>query len=89
VHRHVRAQLLGEPGTFLGDLVVAVIVAGDEQSGDLEPDVRGMAQVLQRVQYRLQVPGRDAVVEVVGERLEVDVGGVEVGEQLPSGSSVM
>ena len=41
------------------------------------------AQVFQGVQHRVQVAGADAVVEVVGERLEVDVRGVEVGVQLP------
>ena len=39
-------------------------------------------EVEQRVQDRLQVPSGDPVVEVVCERLEVDVGRVDVREQL-------
>ena len=65
----------------LVDLVVAVVVAGDEQRGDLHPHAVG-DQPLQRVEHRLQVAAAHLPVEVLGERLQVDVDGIHPREQL-------
>ena len=81
VQRHVRAQAIGDPARFSLDLGVRVVQAGYEQGGDLEPDARFAAHVLERVQDRREVSGADAVVEVLAERLQVDVGGVHVAEE--------
>ncbi len=82
VQRDVGAEVVGEPGALGVDLGIRVVVPGDQQRGDLEPHVGVPPQVHQGVQHRLQVCRAGAVIEVVGERLEVHVRRVEVGEQL-------
>ena len=64
------------------DLRGRVVLARDEQGRDLEPDVRLVLEVDQRVEHRLE-PGRaEPLVEALGERLQVDVGRVHVREEL-------
>ena len=64
------------------DLVVGVVLAGDEQRRDLEPDVGLVHEVAQRVEHRLQVRAAELEVELVGERLEVDVRRVHLRVEL-------
>src|SRR5229473_2985890 len=55
VERHIRTQRLHQPFTELGDFALGIIMARDEQSGDLKPNARLMMEILQRLQHRLQV----------------------------------
>ena len=59
VQRHVGAQVLGDPRGQLVELGVAVVAAGDQQGRDLEPQVGLVAQVLERLEHRLEVPAAD------------------------------
>src|SRR6266540_4019758 len=85
MQRHVHAEMLGDPPGLRVDLGIAVVPARDEQRGDLHPDVRLLPEVHQGVKHRTEVARADPVVEVLGERLEVDVGGVHVRVQLTPG----
>ncbi len=86
VHRHVGPEILDHPAGHGVELLVGVVVAGDDQVRDLHPDVRLVDQVLQGVEDVAQVRAAEAEVELLGERLEVDVRGVDVREELDSGS---
>ena len=71
--RYVRADIFHHPlGHFL-ELLVRVILAGNQQSGDLEPDIGLMLEVLERIEHRLQVPTANLVVELLGEGLEINI----------------
>ena len=84
MERHVRTQVLHDPTGHLVDLLLGVVLAGDDQVGDLEPDVGFLLQVNQGVQNRPQVPRTYPVVETLGEGLEVHVGRVHVAVELGS-----
>jgi hypothetical protein len=64
------------------ELVVAVVLAGDQQGGDLQPAVGFVVDHGQDVEHRLQLRAAELDVEVVGEGLEVDVGGVHLRIEL-------
>jgi hypothetical protein len=55
---------------------------GNEQRRDLEPDVGVVPQVLERLQYRLQVYRTGVGIETFGEALEIDVRCVHVRVEL-------
>src|SRR5262249_19474558 len=82
VQRHVGAEVVDHPARQVFQLRVRVVQAGDEQRRQLEPDGRVPPEVDQRLQHRLQVRGADVVVELLGEPLEVHVGGVDVAVEL-------
>src|SRR5438105_12691058 len=73
VQWHVRAELTMDPARERIDLRVGIVLAGDQQGGDLQPDRRLVPQVLQRVQDGVEVPETEAAIEVLGEPLQVDV----------------
>src|SRR6266852_6233039 len=52
VERHIRTQRLHQPFTELGDFALGIIMARDEQSGDLKPNARLMMEILQRLKHR-------------------------------------
>ena len=87
VHRHIDAEVLPDPRAFGGDLGVAVVASRNEQGGDLQPHVGLVPQVEQGVQHVVQTPDADLAVEVFGERLQVDVGGINVPIELGAGRS--
>jgi glutamine phosphoribosylpyrophosphate amidotransferase len=63
------------------DLGVVVVVAGISSVVSSSQTVGLVAQILQRLQHRRQAGAALALVEVVGERLQVDVGRVHVREE--------
>src|SRR5215213_8617509 len=71
VQWHVRPEPLGDPPGLGVDLRLRVIVAGDQQRGDLEPDIGLVAQETQGVEHRFEPCGADAAVEGVGKGLQV------------------
>src|SRR6516162_5126196 len=85
VHRYFDAEVVPNPRAFGGDFRVAVVASGNQQSGDLQPHLRLMPQVDQCVQDIVQMTDTDLAVEVFGERLQVDVGGVDVPVELGAG----
>lgn len=62
-------------------LVIAVVVARDQQGDDPWPHVSLEPQEERRVQHVAQGRGAAPVVEVLSERFEVDVGGVQVPQE--------
>src|SRR3546814_10374479 len=84
MHRDVRPEMLHDPAGHGVDLRLAVVLAGDDQVGDLQPH-RGLAsQIDQRVEHRLQPALGDVAIEPLGERLEVDVRSEEHTSELQS-----
>src|SRR5665648_574207 len=63
-------------------LVARVVVAGDEQGGQLEPGVGVLMHPPDRVEHVAQVRAGQLPVEVLGEALEVDVRGIHRREEL-------
>ena len=84
VQRHVGAEVLGDPARSSASISASrVVVAGDQQRGDLEPARRSRAAGTRACRAPAAgAPRRYFAVEVVGERLEVDVGRVHVGVEL-------
>ncbi len=81
VHRHVGAEVLDHPPGHGVEFLVAVVHPGDQQRGELDPHI-GLGQVLERVEDRAEFGTAGVLVEVLGESLQVDVGGVEVAVEL-------
>ena len=78
VQRHIVAQVLQHPAAQLLELRVAIVQRRNDQVGDLEPHVGFVPQPPQRIEHRLQMRERDLAVERFGERLQIDVGGINV-----------
>ena len=75
VQRDIVAKVLQHPVAELAELAVVVVERGNDEIGDLEPDVGLVPQPFQRIQHRLQVRERDLGIEIFGERFQVNVGG--------------
>ena len=71
VQGDVGSQVLAHPRRQLVELGIAVVAPRDEQRGDLEPDVRLVAEVLERLQHGSEALALD---HGIGCRLR-DVGG--------------
>jgi hypothetical protein len=71
-----------------GELGVGVVEAGDQQGGDLDPHVGLVVQPGQGVEHRGEVGAALVHIEVVGEGLEVDVGGVHHRVEVAAGLGV-
>jgi hypothetical protein len=85
VQGDIDPQVLGDPVAHAGDLVGRVVLAGDHQGGELEPDLGLALEVEQGVQHGLEVGEAELVVEALGEGLQVDVGCVHAGEEFRPG----
>ena len=84
MQRNVGAELAHDPLAHCLDLGRRIVLAGDQQRRDLEPDVGLVLQVNERIQYRLQMRTAELHVELVGEPLEVHVRRVHLGVELAS-----
>jgi hypothetical protein len=71
VHGHIRSRMLDDPLCHCIYFTVGVILARNQQVGNLKPDIGFVLQVMQRFQYRLQVPAGDLPVKSFGEGLSV------------------
>ncbi len=78
VQRHVIAQIVDDPLRQLFGFLDRIVQGGDDQVGELEPDVGLPLQPGQVLQHRLQVRQRDPAVEVLRERLQVHVRRIDV-----------
>ena len=87
MQRHVGAQVLHHPAAERLDLGGRVVLAGDEQRRDLEPDVGFVLEIDERVEHGGELARAQVLVEILGEALEVDIGGVHA-EQPRRGSGV-
>ena len=82
VQRHLGPEPVGDPPRQRLQLGRAVVQTGDQQRRDLQPAIRFVVQVLQRVQHRGQMRSGLLEVEVLGESLQVHVGRIHLGVEL-------
>ena len=78
VPRDVRPEISCEPFRRTMQFRVAIVFAGNEQRGNLEPYVRLAPQVDERLEHGLELREAEPVIELLSETLEVHVGGVHV-----------
>ena len=71
----------GEPTAHLTNHIHIVGDAWDDEGGELDPDT-GIAHGEDGVEDGLQTATADTTVEVVAEGFKVDVGGIEVRQQV-------
>ena len=76
MERNVRPELLDHPLRQLVELGVRVVLAGNQQRRQLEPDRGLVLEVLEGLEHRRERARADLAVESLGEGFEVDVGGV-------------
>ena len=69
-----------DPVAHLLQFVRPVVLVGDQQVGDLEPDIGFVLEPGERVEDGLEVREGQVLVEQFGEGLQVDVGGIEAFE---------
>ncbi len=82
MQRHVGPELLHDPAALGLDLVVGVVLAGNEERSDLEPHVRPVPEIHERVEHRREPRAALPEIELVGERLQVDVRRVHLRVEL-------
>ena len=87
MHRHVGAEVLDDPLRHLVELGVRVVVAGNEQVGQFDVHT-GCGELPDRRQNRLQPRLAHLAVEPVVHGFQIDVGGVEQGQQFQPGLAV-
>src|SRR6516225_8144820 len=78
MQRHVGAEPIHYPGALRFNFTGRVVLARNEQSGDLEPHVGLTLQVLKRLEDGSELAGAEILVKSVGEAFEVDIGGIHV-----------
>jgi hypothetical protein len=66
---HVGAQFFHDPAAEVGQLFVGVVESWNQERRDLKPDRRLMLQVLQGLEYGLQMARAGLVVELFGKAL--------------------
>ncbi len=82
VQRNVRAEMVHHPTAKRFDLRRFVILPRDQKRRDLEPDIRLMLQVFQGLEHWPEFGRTKVLVEALGKALQVDVGGVDVAEEI-------
>ena len=74
----VGKAVVDEPAAHAANHLHVVVDGGDDEIGELYPHA-GIVHGEDGVEDGLQVASADALVDVVAERLQVDVGGIEPG----------
>ena len=73
--------VVDEPTAHLADHIEIVGELGDDEVGELDPDA-GVAHGEDGVEDGLQTAAANFVVDGVSERLQIDIGGIEVGQKV-------
>ena len=73
--------VVGEPTAHLADHVHIVVNIWNDEVGKLYPHT-GIAHSENGVEHGLQMAAADSVVDGIAEGFQVDVGGIEVGQQV-------
>ena len=81
MHRHVGAEMLDHPAGHLVDLPLAIVLAGDDQVGDFEPDIGLVLEITQRVEHRAKLALGHGLVEILGEGFQVDICRIDIAEE--------
>ncbi len=80
----VGAEVFDNPGRHFLQFGVRIVLSRNQQVGEFEPDVGFVGQVLQCFEHRRQAATADLVIELFGEGLQVDVGGIHGFEEFVS-----
>ena len=78
---NVRSQLAGNPLGQRVELLIGIVLAGNEQRRDLGPDIRFVNEIFERIENGRERAGATLGVEALGEALEIDIRCVHAGEQ--------
>jgi hypothetical protein len=78
VERDVGAEMLENPFAELAGFGGIVVEGGDDEIGELKPDVGFVFEPGEHVEDGLEMGERDFAVEILGEGFEVNVGSVNV-----------
>ena len=78
MQRHVAAEFGGDPAAQRADFRVAVVLAGDQQRGDFQPDVGFASRARPACPARPQAAAAEVAVERLGERLQIHVRRIDV-----------
>ena len=73
--------VVDEPTTHLADHVHVVIDTRNDEVGDLDPHT-GIAHGEDGVENGLQMSAADTLVDGIAEGFQVDVGSIEVGQEV-------
>ena len=73
---------VNHPSAFCLNFGSGIVFARNEQRGDLEPNVRLMLEVLERLEHGSELARTEILVKTFGEGFEVDVGRVHVPKKL-------
>ena len=76
MERHIGAEPVRDPFRERGDLRRAIIVAGDQQRRDLQPDTGFALDVFEGLENGFELDGAERSIETIGESLQIDVGSV-------------
>src|SRR6516164_1712515 len=69
MQRHVGTEGISHPAAQRIDLAIGIVLAGDQQCGDLKPDTGVSFEIEQGVKHVLKMAAADPPVEILGERL--------------------
>jgi hypothetical protein len=58
-----------------------IVVPGDQERGDLKPDIGFVFQIFERFKDRGELSRTQGLIEPFGERFEVDIGGIHGCEE--------
>ena len=83
VQRHIGPEFAHDPGAHRRNLLDGIVFARYQERCDLEPDVGFVLEIYERVQHRLQARAAQPEIELVGERLEIDVRGIHLCVERP------
>ena len=78
VKRNRVTEVFHHPFAEAFGFILVVIFVRYHQIGNLEPNVRFVLEPFERVEHRRKVRKGKLVIKALGERFEVDVGGVDV-----------
>ena len=73
MHRHIRPEFIMNPSTHLFDFAARIILSGDQQRGNLEPDLGFALEIDQRLQDGLELAPGDIAIKTLGECLQIHV----------------
>ncbi len=82
MQRNVGAQVVGDPAGHGVDLGVRIVLARYQQRGQFEPGIRLRLEILQRLEYGLEVAAADLPVEALAKRFQIDVDRIHAAEEL-------
>ena len=85
MERHIRSEALEDPLAESLDFRWEIVLARDQEGGDLEPDLGLVLEVHERIEHRSELGRAQPLVELLGEALQVDVCRVHVPEELGAG----